>query len=107
MPRRARAEATGELGEIIGGVEALNGPGPLIAVDEVVPLGDQIPEWAAVVAERNTAVHATRALVLGVFGAERFVDLAPVAQAYLDRAPTRQMAVELHETGGLTHGLPP
>src|SRR3712207_7720185 len=35
---------------------------PPVPVDEVVPVGDQVPERAAVVAERHAALHAARAL---------------------------------------------
>ena len=102
-----RAEPPGELREIVGGVQALHGLRPVIAVHQVVPLGDEVPQGAAVVAEGDTAVHAARALLLGRFGAEGLVDLAPVAQAHLDRPPTGQVTVELHEAGGLTHVPPP
>ena len=36
---------------------------PPIAVDEVVPVGDQVAERTALVAERDAAVHAARALL--------------------------------------------
>ena len=35
---------------------------PLVAVDQVVPVGDQVAERAALVAERDAAVHAPRHL---------------------------------------------
>ena len=78
------AQPPRELREVVGRVQALHGLGPVVAVDEVVPLGDEVPEWAAVVAERDAAVHAPGALLLGRFLAEGLVHLAPVAQ----RAPT-------------------
>jgi hypothetical protein len=36
---------------------------PTVAVDEVVPVRDQVAERAALVAERHAAVHAARTLV--------------------------------------------
>ena len=59
---RRRAQATGELGEVVGGVEPLDRVAPVVAVDEVVPVGDEVAERAAVVAERDAAVHAAPGL---------------------------------------------
>src|SRR4029078_10576745 len=59
---RWRAQPAGELGEVVRAVQLLDRLGPAVAVDEVVPVGDQVPERAAVVAERDAALHATRAL---------------------------------------------
>ena len=81
-----RAQPPGKFGEVVGGVQALHGVGPVVAVDEVVPLGDEVAQRAAVVAERDAAVHAARALLLGRLLVEGLVDLAPVAQADRDRA---------------------
>ena len=104
---RSRAEPPGELGEVVGGVQALHGVGPVVPVDEVVPLGDQVPEWAAVVAEGDAAVHAARALLLGRLLVEGLVDLAPVPQPDRHRPAPGQRAPELEEPGRLTHARPP
>ena len=104
---RCRAQSAGELGEVVGGVEALDGVGPVVLVHQVVPLGDEVAQRAAVMAERDTAVHAARPLLLGLLCAEGLVDLTPVAQAHRDRAPARQRAPVLHEPRRLTHGRPP
>ena len=37
---------------------------PAVAVDEIVPVGDQVAERAALMAERDAAVHAARGLIL-------------------------------------------
>ncbi len=102
-----RAEAPGELGEVVGGVQALHGVGPVVPVDQVVPLRDQVAERAAVVAEGDAAVHATGALLLGGLLAEGLVDLPPVAQPDRHRAAAGQPPRELHEAGRLTHVRPP
>ena len=57
------AERAGELREVVGGVQAVDGLAPLVAVDEVVPVGDEVAERAALVAEGDAAVHAARALL--------------------------------------------
>ncbi len=59
---RRGAEPPGELGEVVGGVEAVDGLAPVVPVDEVVPVGDEVAERAAVVAERDAAVHAAARL---------------------------------------------
>jgi len=59
---RRRAQAAGELGEVVRGVQPLDGITPVVAVDEVVPVGDEVAERAAVVAERDAAVHAAPGL---------------------------------------------
>ncbi len=102
-----RTETPGELGEVVGGVQALHGPRPVVAVDQVVPLRDQVAERAAVVAERNATVHAPRALLLGLVLAEGLVDLPPIAQPHRHGAPTRQSPRVLHEARLLTHVRPP
>ena len=63
---RRRAQPAGELGEVVGGVQPVDGVAPVVAVDEVVPVGDQVAERAAVVAERDAAVHAAPGLGLDV-----------------------------------------
>ena len=60
---RRRAQAAGELGEVVRRVQLADRVLPAVAVDEVVPVRDQVAQRAAVVAERHAAVHAARALV--------------------------------------------
>src|SRR5690606_31209768 len=57
------ADPSGELREVVGGVQCIQRRAPLLAVDQVVPVGDQIVDGAAVVAERDAAVHAAGGLV--------------------------------------------
>jgi hypothetical protein len=63
---RRRAQPPGELGEVVRGLEALERRTPPIAVDQVVPVRDQVSERAALVAERDAAVHAAGALHLQI-----------------------------------------
>src|SRR5262249_41310035 len=59
---RSRTDPTGELGEVVRRVEADDRLLPAVAIDQVVPVGDDVPERAALVAEGDAAVHATRRL---------------------------------------------
>src|SRR4029078_12158959 len=63
---RRRAQAAGELREVVGGVQAVAGRIPAAPPDEVVPLGDEVAERTARgsrVAERDSAVHAAAGLL--------------------------------------------
>src|SRR5262249_30329356 len=69
---RRRADAPGPLGEVVGLVQARQRLAPLPAINQIVPLGDQVVDRtagrAAVhqlagVTEGNAAIHATRALL--------------------------------------------
>ena len=51
------------------------------AINQVVPVGDQVAERAAQMTERNTAVHAARALRLQLLDRERLVDFQVVVDA--------------------------
>src|SRR6266849_1772247 len=67
------AQPPGELGEVVRRVQPVGRGRPVGPVDEVVPLGYEVAERAAVVAERDAAVHAARRLPLGPLAGERLV----------------------------------
>ncbi len=107
-----RADATGELGEVVRAVETDARLAPLPAVDEVVPLRDQVVDRAARghprdegpgVAERDAAVHAARGLLGEGHRVERRVRFLPVADPLQGRAILDRAASELHESGRLAH----
>ncbi len=104
---RCRAEPARELREVVGRVQPLDGGGPVVPPDQVVPLGDQVPERAPLVAERDPAVHAPPGLATGPLGLEGLVDLVPVPDAHRHRPAPGQLAAPLQEPGRLTHGPPP
>ncbi len=77
-----------------------------VAVDEVVPVGDQVAQRAAVVAERHAAVHAARALLAQLLHGARQQELAVVVRA-LERIPLRDaVALDLQEAAELAHQAP-
>ena len=104
---RCRAQPSRELGEVVGGVQALHRLRPVVPVHKVVPLRDQVAERAAVMAEGDAAVHAASSLLLGGLLVEGLVDLLPVAQPDRDGPPPGQLAAVLHEARRLTHARPP
>jgi hypothetical protein len=109
---RRRADSPGELGEVVGLVEADDRLAPLAAIDQIVPLRDQVVDGAAQrqavdqragVAVGDATVHATRALVAQrLLGVVR-VRFAPVLDSLQRRADVGRLAFELHETGRLAH----
>ncbi|SKZ72491.1 Uncharacterised protein [Mycobacteroides abscessus subsp. abscessus] len=89
-------------------MQALDAFFPLIPVDEVVPLRDQIAQRTTVVAERDTAVHAAAGLGLQLRLVEVVVDLFPVHQPQVDRTPLGQFTLGvLEESSGVSHVRPP
>ena len=73
-----RADAAGDLGEVVGRVEVLGRLPPAAVVDQVVELGNAVVHRAAGgVAEGNAAVHATGRLLVEHAGDQRPVDLVP------------------------------
>src|SRR5688572_8237218 len=101
---RRRAQLAGELREVVRRVQPIDRGFPAIAIDEIVPVGNQVAERAALMTERNPAVHAAGALRLELARRVRQVDLAPVPDALGDRARRLLLAVDFDEPGRLTHG---
>lgn len=86
--------------EVIGLQQLAERLAPVAAEDEVVPLGDDVPERAAVLrlAEGHAALHAARRLrPQPATDVARVVDLVPVADALLRRAVHCGLAGVLHE----------
>jgi len=74
--------------------------GEASAFHKVVPFRDQIAKWAALVTERDAAAHATGSLLGELLAAEREIDLPPVPDTGLDRAPPRSGAFITKEPPG-------
>ena len=98
-----RAEAARELGEVVRRVELLDRRRPALAVDEVVPVGDEVPERAAVVTEGDAAFHAARALRAQLVVGERREELAVVARALGGIAIAGPVTLDLEEGAELAH----
>ncbi len=103
-----RAESPGELGEVVRGVQALDRRAALAAPHQVVPLGDQVAERAALVAERDAAVHAAAGLAAQLGGVALLVDLFPVHDAHRHGPTLRQLALgDLQKALRVSHPSPP
>ena len=101
----SRTHAPGKFGEVVGLVQAVECLPPATPVDEIVPLGDQIVDWAAVVglAEGDAAVHAAGALGGEACPVVRGEDLVEVEQAHRGVPIGRRFPRELLEPGDLAH----
>ena len=99
------AEPPRPLGEVVGLVQALARRLPLVAVDEVVPVGDEVAERTPLVAEGDAAVHAPRPLRAQVLVGVRQVDLAPVADSFRHVAARLLLPVDLDESLQLSHDV--
>src|SRR6185369_3655801 len=92
---RRRTDAAGEFGEVVRRVQALDRVLPAVPIDEVVPVGNDVPERATLVAEGNAAIHAARALDAELILRELLLELAPVLQTIGDRLLVRSLAIVL------------
>ncbi len=100
---RRRAQPAGELREVVGGVQRLRGGLPGAGADQVVPVRDPVAQRAALVAERDAAVHAPGGLVADEVLAGRRVHLPPVADAHRHRPPLGQLPLVPQETVRIRH----
>src|SRR5699024_2525653 len=96
-------QAAGKFGEIVRGVQAVVGFSPAGLAHQVIPLGDDIAQGAALVTERNAAVHAAGGLLFNLASGGIFVDLAVVQQAHGDGAVRRGCAVKLLKSVWISH----
>ena len=99
-------DAARKLGEVIRRVQAANGGFPTVVVDEIVPVGDEIVDRAAGVAEGHAAVHAASALLALLFFGEWLVDFEPVANALVGLAARGLFPLKLKKSCDLTHVAP-
>src|SRR5690606_30137327 len=97
------ADAAGELGEIVGRQQHVECALPVLLVDQVVPVGDDVVDRAAVRTERHAAVHAARTLDAGLLVGQRRDEFLPVAQAAFRRLVGRLDPREFHEASDFSH----
>ncbi len=105
---RSRAQAPGELREVVGGVQPFDCLAEVAASREFVPLGDEVAEGTPLVAERDAAVHAAASLAAQHRIVLRGVHLLPVHDPHRDRPGGLSLTVAvLQEAFGVSHVRPP
>src|SRR4029077_19430560 len=100
---RCGAHAAGELGEVVGRVQHIERVAPLVPVNQIVPVRNDVVYRAPGLAKRDAAIHAAGALLRRVVILEREDELAIVTHALLDRQRDLLDALELHEAADLAH----
>src|SRR3546814_10557022 len=71
----------------------------ILLEDQVVPVGDDVVDGTAAGAERNTAVHAARALLLGLGIGQGIDEFIPVLEPRLGRLVGFFDALKLKKAG--------
>ena len=100
---RRRADAAGEFGEIVGAVQVARRLLPVVAIDQIVPVGDLVVHRTAVVTIGDAAVHAARGLVARRLLAERQDEFAIVADAVGRGRVAPVRPIDFQEAGHLAH----
>ncbi len=72
------ADAAGNFRKVVGGVQHVQRFFPLLAVHQIIPVGNDVVDRAAVVAEGHTAIHAAGRLLTGLFVIQYLDKLFPV-----------------------------
>ena len=110
--RTARADATGEFGEIVRLMQPFKRFLPQAAIDEVVPFRDKVVDGAAAghaakehagMAEGRAAIHAARALFAQAGFGQVQMEFLPIRDAPGWRAVRRQFAQILDKSCWFTH----
>ncbi len=102
---RRRADAAGELGEVVRRVQHRGRVLPLVGIDQVVEVRNDVVDRAAAVAERRAAVHAARGLHLRLVGLQADDEFLVVLQALRHGRVALLDALVLHEAGDFSHDL--
>src|SRR5258708_1466159 len=100
---RRGAHAAGELGDVGCRVQDVERLAPVVAVNEIVPVGNDVVHRAAGLAEGNAAVHAARALLRHLLVGERPYEFLVDLDALRNRRIGPVLALDLHEAGDLAH----
>ena len=103
---RRGTDAAGELGKVVRRVQPVAGLAPLVAIDQVVPVGNDVSQRAAGVAKRNAAVHAPRALRLQFLRRQDLEKLVVMLESLGHGLLGHVVAAILHESANVTHGPP-
>ena len=103
---RRRTQPARPLREVVRRVQPIARRLPPLAVDQIVPVGNDVAEGAALMTERDAAIHAPGALVPHLRVRLGQVHFLPVADPLVHRTGLRLRALDLDETGGLTHWRP-
>ena len=97
--------AAGEFGEIVGGMQHGQRVLPVIFVNQVVPVGDDVVYRTAFMAIRNAAIHAARSLIAQFPFGERKREFTIVLQTFFRREVIPFTPFDFEEAGFFAHYL--
>ena len=100
---RRRAAPAGEFREIVGGMQRVRRRAPLVAIDQIVPVGDQIVDRAALVAEGNAAIHAARRLLAYLRRRQRMDEFAVIVNPRFRLFAAAVLAFDFQKARDLAH----
>ncbi len=100
---RRRTDAAGELGEVVGGMQHIDRLAPVLLEHKIIPIRNDVVDRAAAHAERNAAIHAARALHLGLIIGEVEDELFVVGQPLGHRQVGFRQALVFEESSDLAH----
>src|SRR5258708_10144159 len=100
---RRGADASGELGEVVGRVQHLDRALPVLAVNEIAPVGNDVVDPAAALAELDAASHSARALHAGSIIRQAQIELAIVLLARFGRFVRLLEPLVLEESSDFAH----
>ena len=88
---RSGTDAAGELRKIVGRMQHAHRRAPPVAIDQIIPVRNDVVQRAPGVAERHAAVHAAGPLRADLVERKLLVDLEPVIDAFFDRPAAREV----------------
>ena len=83
---RSGTDSSSKFGKVIGRVQLAHRFLPAPAIHQIIPVGNQIVDRAAGMAEGHAAIHAARALVAQFLLWKLLIDFEPVVHPLGDRA---------------------
>jgi hypothetical protein len=102
---RCGAHAAREFGKVVGRVQHIGRQLPIVAVHQVIEVRDDVVHRAAAVAKRRAAIHAARALHLGLVGRQCDDELFPRLQPLRHGLVALFDAFVLQEPGDFAHDV--
>src|SRR5579863_8490815 len=102
----SRTDATRELRKIISRMQLTQRFFPAPAINQIIPVGDEIVNGTSGLTEWNAAIHAARSLLAQFLLRKIQIDLKPIVDALCHRSAGRCLARIFYETRLLTHAAP-
>ena len=97
------ADPAREFREIVGRVQVVGRRLPVVVIDQVVPVRDLVIDRAAIVTERDAAIHAARGLTFDVALLQRDDELVVVPDPVARGLVGPVLTLDLEKSGDLPH----